>query len=365
MVARTYERTCPSGELGGFDSYYASGKNKLLLALLTGELEYAREVAEIFYHCTLCGNCQQQCIVPDIHPNMVYWFESFREKAVELGIGPMPEQKTQADNIEKEHNPYKEPHEKRLDWLPNKVAELPKKADVVYFAGCTTSYLEKNVAKSAFEVLRAAGINFTVMPEEWCCGWPLQRTGQFKQSRELAKHNIAEIEKMGAKQVVTTCAGCYRMLKEDYKERYGLDYNFEVVHMTELLSDLMEKGKLKLTERVEKKVTYHDPCELGRWMGVYDSPRDILNKIPGIELSEMERNRENAWCCGGGGGVLASFPELAAFAADERIKEATTNGAEALVTACPACERNLRASAVRTKAKLDIFDVVELVRMAT
>nr|HID59920.1 (Fe-S)-binding protein [Desulfobacterales bacterium] len=292
LVAREWDRICPSGELGAFESYYASGKNLLIWGLLRDEIELTEEIAKIFYHCTLCGNCTQQCAVPHIHGNMVYWFEAFREKAVAMGIGPLPEHKEQAVNIDAEHNPYGEPHTRRLDWLPFSVEDLPDKAEIVFFAGCTDSYLEKRAAQSMVEILKKAGVDFTISKDERCCGMPLQRTGQTAEAKERATYVVEDLHRLQPKIVVTNCAGCYRMLKEDYPNRYGMKLNFEVVPSASLVLDLIEKGNIKLKKNGINKITYHDPCELGRLKGVYESPREVLAKIPGVELIEMKRNRE-------------------------------------------------------------------------
>jgi len=363
-VYRDWDRICPSGEYGGFETYYLGGKNQLLRGLLRGEIKLTDSLVKRFYHCTLCGACQVQCQIAEIHNNALEWLESFRELAVEKGFGPMPRQKAFGEHITKEHNPYMESHAHRLDWLPVPKKKLPKKADTVFFVGCTSSYRQTNIAKATFEILKKLGQNFTVLEDEWCCGSPPQRTGQRKIGEESAQHNLEEIKKTGAKTVVTSCAGCYRMLKDDWKNRYGLKYGFKVVHTPALLVDLIKKGQLKLKKKVEMKVTYHDPCHIGRHMGVYEEPRELLQSIPGVELVEMPRNRENSWCCGYGGGVKADFPDLSLFATEERLKEAKTTGAEAITSACPFCYRSFLDGIEKSYPEYKVYDVVELVRMA-
>ena len=362
-VQGSWARSCPSGEYGWFVTKYGGGKMLLLEGLTDGTIELTDDIVETFYSCPLCGNCEQQCSVPWHHGHMMNYFESFREYAVEKGLGPMPIHSEIAESIEETHNPYNESHADRLKWMPSN-EKLPEKADIVYFVGCTSSYRQKRIANSTFEILKSAGADFTIMPDEWCCGDPLQRTGQRKRAEKCAEHNVEEIKKTGAKTVVTSCAGCYLMLREDYPERYGLKCDFEVVHAPDLILDLIDAGKLQLTKDIDKKVTYHDPCHLGRYSGVYESPRELLKMIPGLELVEMERNRENAWCCGAGGGVKEAFPDLALFAAKERVKEAETTGADAIATSCPYCVRNLREGINKSRSQLEMFDIVELVKMA-
>ncbi|MHA1580483.1 MAG: (Fe-S)-binding protein [Candidatus Freyarchaeota archaeon] len=357
-------RSCPSGELRGFESYYLGGKNLLLWGLTSGRLIWSEGLAEILYHCTLCGNCTQQCQLEGIHTYALEWLAAAREEAVEKGYGPMPEQRRYGQHVEEEHNPYVERHTDRLNWLGDRVGNFPEKAETVYFVGCTSSYRQKNIAIATFDILSGLGKDFTVMRDEWCCGSPLIWTGQVEIARKCAEHNVEAIEETGAELVVTSCAGCYRILKEVYREKFGLDYGFEVMHSPVYVLDLVKRGELTLEKPFGKRVTYHDPCHIGRHMGIYEQPRELLRSIPGIELVEMPRNRHNAWCCGAGGGVKSSFKELASFAATERLREALETGAEVLSSACPFCYRNLSDAKEESKMNIQILDLMELVQMS-
>jgi heterodisulfide reductase subunit D len=183
-------------------------------------------------------------------------------------------------------------------------------------------------------------------------------------AKTVGEHNIEAIEKSGANRVISSCSGCYKMIGEDYKKLYDMNYGFDVVQSTQFLLDLVNKGELELTKPVNLKVTYHDPCHLGRHMGVYEPPRELLQSIPGIELVEMPRNREYAWCCGAGGGVRAAYPEITIFASTDRIEEAENTGAEALTSACPFCWRGLHDSIEKNNSKLQLYDIIELVEKA-
>lgn len=357
-------RVCPSGELRKFESYYLGGRNLLLWGLTSGKLKWSDALVEILYHCTLCGNCTQQCQLEGIHTYALEWLLAARVKAVEQGYGPMPEQKHYAQSVLDENNPYAEKHADRLSWLGNKKAKLSKKAEIVYFVGCTSAYRQDRIASSTFDVLSNLGKDFTVMQDEWCCGSPLIWTGQVEIAKKCAEHNIKEIEKTGAELVITSCAGCYRMLKEIYKDMFKMDYGFEVVHSPIYFLESFKKGELILEKPINKKVTYHDPCHIGRHMGIYEQPRKLLESIPSIELVEMPRNRHNAWCCGAGGGVKSSFKELALFTATERLQEALATGAEIVSSACPFCYRNLSDAKEENNVNIQIMDVVELVRMS-
>ena len=351
-----WSRVCPSGELRKFEAYYLGGKNLLLWGLLSGKLEWTSKAAEILYHCTLCGNCVQQCQLPEIHNYALEWVHAARVEVVKRGLGPMPEHRRFGEWVRREHNPYMEPHSARLSWL----GEKPKgKGEVAYFVGCTCSYRELEVAKAVVSLLKSSGVKFTLLEDEWCCGSPLYWTGQVDVVEELARHNARELEKTEAAVAVTSCAGCYRMLKQIYPEVYGVELSMEVLHISELLLKLVKEGALQPERELSWAVTYHDPCHLGRHTGVYEAPRQLIGSIRGLELREMLRNRRNAWCCGAGAGVKSAFKQLASYAASERIREAEETGAQVLLTACPFCEMNLREAAEKAGSKIRVLDITQ------
>lgn len=353
---------CPAGEKYGFEPYYSSGRMWIARGITEGKLDLDDPgLLKIIYSCTLCGNCEKQCQTDILNEHITEIIETLRERAVESEVGPMPKQKEFGEWTKKEHNPYLEPHEERLNWLPFNKSELPDKADLVYFVGCTSSYRQKKIASATVNILKKLGANFTILDNEWCCGSPLQRTGQSEIARECANHNIEELKRVGAKQVITSCAGCYRMLVKDYKEKYGLDYDFEIIHFPVFLLDLLDKGELKLEKGINQTITYHDPCHIGRHMSIYDPPRELLEKIPDVKLVEMDRIREYAWCCGSGGGVKSGFSDLAMFAAKERCEEAIRTGAQAIVSTCPFCYRNLNDAIEAHNLNLKMYDLVELI----
>ncbi|MEE9151912.1 MAG: heterodisulfide reductase-related iron-sulfur binding cluster [Thermoplasmata archaeon] len=230
---------------------------------------------------------------------------------------------------------------------------------ITYFPGCMATYRAKDIAKGTIELLKKGGVEFKLLgADEWCCGSVLLRTGNVELARKIAEHNIQAFKKAGTTQVLTSCAGCYRTLKKDYEEMFGKQ-DFEVIHIVDFLEGLIDEGKLKFP-RVEMKVTYHDPCHLGRHSDIYEAPRRILSSIQGLELLEMARNRKDARCCGAGGGVRAAFAELADQMADERLGEAEETGAEVLTSACPFCTFALRDAAKRKGSKIRVLDLPEL-----
>ena len=356
-----WARICPSGEVGKFESYYLGGRNLLTWAITSGQLQWSENMAKIFFHCTLCLACTQQCQIPEIHNYAGEWLMAMREESVKQGYGPMPEHKKYTEHVEKEHNPYFENHGDRLNWLPSNIKLTPN-AKIAYFVGCTSSYREKNVAKSTAEILNSLGVEFTILKEEHCCGSPVYMTGQAEKAKNMAESNVKIFKDAGIEKIITSCAGCYRALKETYPNKFGLEHGIEVVHLPEFLLEKLNNDELKLTKELKMKITYHDPCHIGRHMGVYDPPREVLKKIPGIELIEMSRNKENAWCCGSGAGVRSAFKELTQFAAVERINEAKDTKAELLVSSCPFCLNQFKNNIKNNE--IQALDLSELIRQA-
>jgi len=354
-----WSRVCPSGEFGKFEAYYLGGKNLLTWALTTDKLKWSESIAKIFYQCSVCMACVQQCRIPEIHTYAGEWLMSMREEAVKLGYGPMPEQAQYTEHVMVEKNPYMEKHEDRLNWLPSHIKQSSD-AKLAYFVGCTSSYREQNVAISTAEILNALNIDFRILDNEECCGSPVYMTGQTKKAKELAEQNIINFKDAGVEQIITSCAGCYRTWKDTYPNKFGLTHEIEVKHLPEFIRSKLKTGELKFNKDVNMKITYHDPCHIGRHMGIYKAPRDVLEQIPGIELIEMTRNRHNAWCCGSGGGVRSAFKELSTFAAKERIEEAKETTAEAIVSCCPFCLNQFKNNIENND--IQALDLSELIR---
>jgi heterodisulfide reductase subunit D len=356
LVDQNYYMNCPAGKKFIFDSYFSGGRIEIARGLLDNSLKIPTpKLLEIIYSCTTCGSCQEICFYNrEIKPVEV--FETLRELLVEMEIGPLPEHLPFINSINTNHNPYQEVHDSRLNWLGQKTP--PKDSKILYFVGCTSSYRTQNIAQSTAKIFEKLKLDFTVSPEEWCCGSPLFRVGAVKLGEEMMHHNVEEIKKLGVEKVIFSCAGCYRTFKHDYPA-HGVELGFEVQHISEFLADLVKEGKISFKE-LDLSVTYHDPCHLGRHLGVYQAPRAVIQAIPRVKLVEMYRNRYNAWCCGAGGGVKSGFKELALETAGDRIEEAKKTGTKVLVTACPFCELNLKESVKAKQEDLEILDITEL-----
>ncbi len=339
-----------------------------LKARLFGPQEIPKSELEEFkddvYGCTTCGICSTVC---ESGINTVELWESMRANLVKKGLGPYGKQNMFPKLIGQYHNPYMKDQKDRLAWVPEDV-KIEDKADIVYFTGCTAGYNQLALAFATSRVLNKLGIKFAMLGEdEWCCGSALIRTGQAHINNvpfELAKHNVEAIQKKGAKKVLFACAGCFRAAKVDWPRILGKELPFEVVHVSEFLADLIKQDKIKWEKSINKTITYHDPCHLGRHVGVFDAPRYVLSHIPGVKFVEMDRIKEFQRCCGAGGGVKAGLPDLALGVAESRVEDAVATNADILSSCCPFCKRNLMDGRDALQVDLVVEDVIELVAEA-
>lgn len=332
---------CPSFKAIGWDTALSRGRIVLTYGLLNGELPADDSVVRNLYTCTTCADCVRRC---PSKVNIVDIIEMCRSDLVENGH-ILPKHKAIAENVMKYGNPFGEK-------VP--VAETlglkPHKAPVAYYAGCTATYRSKKTSAASISILKKLGVDFTVL-DETCCGSVLQRIGWPEEDViKQMKKNVDTINALGVKTLVLSCAGCYRMFKKEYPK--FVDVPFEVLHITEFLA----KQDLKL-KPLNAKVTYHDPCHLGRHCDVYEAPRDIIKMFPGVEFKEMKYNRSTSHCCGGGGGVRSAYPEEAMKIAGTRLDEA--DFADIIITTCPFCVTNLESA--RGDRKIQVADLVELI----
>ena len=372
--------TCPVKEAKdeeGFEIYFARGRMNVLKSILEGQLSLSRELAELVYECSECGNCTEVChmsqneyvILPTCNwiDHVKVW-EALRKDLVEAGFAPLERHSDLVEymNDDKLRNPYGEDKDEKFDWI-KEFPEIKERGELMFFGGCTMPLRQVETLKNMMKILKAAGKEIAMTKDEWCCGSIAIRIGDEKSLTETIKHNIEEFKERGAKTLFTACAGCYRTWKKDYPELLGEKLPFEVKHITEIIIELLNNNQIpfKKEEGEIIKVTYHDPCHLGRHMNLYDIPREVITKIPGIELIEMKRNRNNAWCCGAGGGVKSQFPELAVKISKERIREAVDSSAQILTTSCPFCINNLNNAYeemdTMVKEKIKVVDIIDFI----
>jgi Fe-S oxidoreductase len=239
-----------------------------------------------------------------------------------------------------------------------------EKAETLYFVGCTSAFDNTlwKVAQNTAGILLSAGVDLGMLgKKEICCGSPIARIGDRETFMELAKRNIELLNDIGAKEIVTFCPGCYRAIKYDYKQVPGVPaLKAKVYHTAEYIDKLIQEGKLQVSNGLNMRVTWHDPCHLGRHCGIYEAPRRILKAIPGVELTEMERIKDQSWCCGGGGGARTAYIDFAQKTATKRIEEAKKTGAQAIVTQCPFCEQNIGDALSKMDDPLELYDLTDL-----
>ncbi len=320
-----------------------------------------KEYADHAYLCTLCGRCQVVC------PAFIDTKDvRIAARGLMVAKGMHPEMMDRlAGNLSSHHNIIGEPNEDRSMWVEN-LREAPehmyqkKKAKLVYFVGCVASYfpMAQRIPRSFVQILDYAGVDFTILGgQEWCCGFPLIGAGMMDKIKESMEHNLKKIEDVGAEAVVFSCPSCHHTWKERYKTKAAL------FHTTEFLEKLIDEGKITFQE-LDGTVTYHDPCDLGRSSEVYEAPRKILRRIPGLRLVELEHNREDCTCCGGGGNLEMVDPKLAAAIAKNKIEEIQRTGAQRVVTSCQQCVRTMATYARKNKIRVEVMDITQLVHTA-
>jgi Fe-S oxidoreductase len=320
--------------------------------------------SEDIWRCTTCGRCPQHC------PRDVQQIESgvaLRRIATEYGVFPKAVQpiRTIRGSLVGEGNTLNEERSKRGDWAKGlSVSKYSEEMDILYFPGCYPSYDPrlKKVAVATAAILNKAGVNFGILgPEENCCGESIRKTGDEEVFRRLAKENIKTFIDHGVKKILVSSPHCYHTFKNEYPQ---FMVNFEVVHITQYLLELINEGRLELTKEYGKHVTYHDPCYLGRHNGIYDEPREVLKKIPGLTLNEMQDCRVDSLCCGGGGGRVWMETQKGERFSDLRIEQAMDVEAEVLVTACPYCITMLEDSRITmgVDEKIEIKDITEIIQ---
>ncbi|RJR23396.1 MAG: (Fe-S)-binding protein [Desulfobacteraceae bacterium] len=323
------------------------------------------------YECSTCGQCQVVC---PANIDTVNIWENIREAIVSSGYGPLPQQVPLVKSVKAYDNPWQQPRQARTKWIRRAkkeglLKEVPKEVKksnprILLFLGCTAVYdvNVRQIAINTVNIFEELGVDYGCLGDaEKCCASVMLRMGDPEFER-VAKQNIEQFNSLGIETLVTSCAGCYKTIKEDYPRVKGLE--FEVLHTVEFLKRLMDRGVLSFQNRVERSVTYHDPCHLGRAAGVFDAPREILKAIPGLNLLEMERIYEYSRCCGAGGGVKAGFPDIQSKMAERRIREAEATGAQGLVSACPFCFAGLQVGIKAINSPLVMSDVTSLVAKA-
>jgi Fe-S oxidoreductase len=320
--------------------------------------------SEDIWRCTTCGRCPQQC------PRDVKQIDSgvaLRRVATEYGVFPKPVKPVRTVNagLVAQGNPFGEDREKRGAWAEGlSVNPFTEGMDILYFPGCYLSYdpRSKKVAKATATILNKAGADYGILGSmENCCGESIRKTGDEALFKRLARDNIKAFVDNGVKKILVSSPHCYHTFKNEYPD---FRVNFEVIHISQYLFQLVKEGKLQFTKEYGKKVAYHDPCYLGRHNGIFEEPRGILKKVPGLELAELPESRIDSLCCGGGGGRVWMETVKGERFSDLRMEQALGVGAEVLVTSCPYCITMFEDSrlTLNVTEKIEVKDITEILQ---
>jgi heterodisulfide reductase subunit D len=318
-----------------------------------------------FWLCTACYSCTVRC------PRGIPVSDSMRQ--IREWINRSGAQETPralhllSDMILNSHNMAGEKNESRLMWsanLPGGAPQQKRTAEVLWYVGCVSSFypMAYKIPQAMVQILGRSNVDFTLLGgTEWCCGFPLYTAGMEEQIHALARHNLEQVQATGAKILVSTCASCYHTWKHIYPEILpDFPEDLEVLHATEFMARLIERGQLKLGP-LPRVVTYHDPCDLGKRSGIFDEPRFVMQSIPGLELREMANHHQNSLCCGGGGNVEAFSPDTVNEASKRRLQQAQATGAEYVVSACQQCMRTLFNGAKKNQIRVRAIDLSQVV----
>ena len=354
---------CPSYLKFRFETYSPGGRMWLLRAWLDDEIKTSPRLAEILYSCATCANCVEHCVFPKFKDDLLNAFIAGREELVNEGAVP-PQVRDYFKAIQIQGNPYKLPEAERGKWAEGLGLETYKDQDYLFYVGCVGAYDERGMkmAQAVATLLKGLGVSFGILAaQERCDGNEVKSMGEKGLFEHIARQNTDTFQTLGIKKIITLSPHAYNAFKNEYPT-FGAD--LEVYHYSQILARLVKKETLKPVEG-PLRVTFHDPCYLGRHNKEYNAPRKTLGILPNVQYMEMERARDNALCCGGGGGnfftdILGAGPDSPARV---RVREAAGMGAEILAVACPNCAKMLEDAikAEDLEEKLQVKDLAEMV----
>jgi Fe-S oxidoreductase len=347
----------------GWESQSPRGKWYWLREFMEGREDWDQFMVDTILVCTTCELCNLRCSASlPIEPSWMKLRGQLIQDEKHMTIPPF---EMMAAAVRKEGDIWAAYRKNRSDWFPEELQEKhgpSHKANIAYFAGCTASHIETDIAMATVRLLDAAGVDFIQLGnEDSCCGTPMLVCGKWDVFEEIMRSNLQVMEKFGIDTVVTSCPACDMMWRQVYPiwaKKLGIDYNFTTKHYSEIVAEKIKEGTFTFPNKTDKKetVTLHDSCHIGRVSYVYDAPRDVIKAIPGVNFVEMEHNRENAHCCGS---VLTLIkdPPIAAEIGKSRIDEAMEAGAHKMLALCPCCQFQLRVTADKKQLPVEVIDL--------
>ncbi len=357
---------CPVHDFMKWESESPRGRMQLIKGLIDEELKFNNLIMDRMFECNLCGYCKFKC---PAKVRTVDAIKAARSRLNKDGYVPKPIVAI-SDAIKESKNIYNNAPNTRTDWIDymamKEFVNIGDRADAVYFTGCSTILTSRamSIASATAAILNKLEYKWTLLgEEEWCCGNPFLAAGQIDNVEKFANHNIKAIKSTGAKTIITSCPGCYRVFVEEYPDIIG-DFGLEVLHITQVIEKGIDDDKLKFNNRIARRVTYHDPCELGRYQGVFEPPRKILESIPGMKFSELSHTKNFTQCCGAGGLMKTTFQDLSKKMGIRKLKEANEVKAEVIVSSCQTCKLNIMDAIQENRAQLKTVDIAELVAKA-
>ncbi len=360
--------TCSSyctvaSSFNGVETWSAKGRMLLMRGLARKELPISPKTLDVIYTCSNCGLCFAECLQ---RSELQEAIRAARRHLVVEGHAP-DMLKATARNILEVGDPGRTSPQQRFSWI--KTASKPhfkENAEILYWVGCTSGTRTPGTARAVSNILDSAGRDFALLGrEEGCCGYILIASGLWDEAKMNAENVAEKVGKVKAEKLLVSCAGCYYTFSKLFPEILEVEMPCEVLHTSQLLESLAAEGMLDYAG-VENSVAFHDPCSLGRHAGVYDAPRDVLRRIPELDLIEMPLSKERARCCGGGGGLWSYNNRVSMNSALTRLtKDIVPLNVEVLATACPTCQMNLRYAAIRNSIPIKVCDLAEIVEKST
>jgi len=360
---------CPVMQVTRNENHSPTAFHANVIAMEQG-LVSVEDTARDYVHCTQCGACELRC------PNTLFTGDFYRYRtrtvdvvkamralAVEQGV-EQPAWKRWNELTDERRNepvlgevPVSQEHV--ADWAAG--LELPLGGETVLFCDCEAAFHRTSLPRAVAQILKAGGVEFGLMREQWCCGGPAAEMGYIDQARRFAEHNVADWRAVGAKRILVLDPHDYIAFTEDYPRFFGDDFDFEIVLVVELVAELVRDGKLALTQPVERVVTYHDACRLNKRKGIHEAPREILRAIPGLTFKDVDHVSQWSYCSGAGGGLPIERPDLTAEISRRRVERAAELDVDTLVSACVWSERPLSEQGAAGERPLEVMDLMELV----